>query len=74
MAHGFDDATARTQGRRRWLAIADEVRQSAAATDSYRHAPSPHAGVEALRKLAGVIRLKGPVPLWDIFDEHEDAD
>jgi hypothetical protein len=37
------------------------------------HPRSPHASLEALRMLAGVISLTGPVPSGDLFDDEDDV-
>jgi hypothetical protein len=57
-----------------WLQVAEEVMRTAPKPDVYRHAPSPDSSVESLRALAGIIRLKGPVPSWDFFEDDGDVE
>jgi hypothetical protein len=68
MAHAYKDQHA----GRAWLDVADEVLRTAPKPDVYLHAPRPDASIESLRVLAGAIRLKGPVPAWDLFEDHGD--
>ena len=68
MAHAFNGHGA----GRSWLEVAEEVMTTAPKPDVYRHAPGPDASIESLRALAGVIRLKGPVPAWDFFEDDGD--
>ena len=68
MAHAFKN----DDPRRSWLDVAQEVAGTTPKPDVYRHAPRPDASIESLRALAGVIRLKSPVPAWDFFEDDGD--
>jgi hypothetical protein len=72
MARVIDNNSGSRAERKAWLKLAADVRRSAE-PDVYRHAPDVAASVERVRALAGIIRLKGPVPSWKFLEDDGDG-
>jgi hypothetical protein len=69
MARVVDSDRVSRSARKSWLEIAEEIKRETGPVEVYRHTRAPDASAEALHRLAGIIRVNGPIPAWDVFDE-----